>query len=303
MSNKENILICGGTGFVGQNLVKQLVNDGRKINLLLHENLPKSLEGLKESITIFKGDLLNKKSLVDPVNSSDIIINLVGSFFKDIHPLNFTANYNLLEVCKNHNPKKIIFTSSQSVYGEKKNKPFEETDEPCPITDYGLMKLLAEEMYKFYSYNHNIPSVILRLSNVYGPMQRKGVIFNFINSALADKEISVHDAGKQKRDYVYVDDVVDGMVKSIDYKSKNFEILNLAGPGAYSLLDVIDCIKTDLKKEIKSSFVSYNEPDIRCSWSNYEKAKKLLGYTPKVNLEEGIHKTIIYFKRKDYNPA
>lgn len=258
--------------------------------MLVYDKLPFSLRN--KGLRVFKGDISDKKTLKRAVDSSDIVVNLVGSFEKDIYAINVLGSANLLEVCKESNIKKIIFISSQAVYGNYHGVPCFESDCPKPMTEYGFSKYIAEKIYKFYFKEYNIPTIILRLSNTYGPDQKAGVIFEFLSAALKNQPIKLHKDGKQCRDFLYVDDAVDGIAKSIDYKTKGFEIFNMPGKRLVSLLEFIALIEKNIGKKVRLKFLRLKRQDIKYMCSNYRKAKRLLGYEPKVSLEEGIARTI-----------
>ncbi len=289
-SNKKRILICGGTGFMGQRLVKELLRQRKNINLFVHGEIPQSFQN--KDLNIFKGDILDKKTLKPALEKSDIVVNLVGAFFKDIYLLNIVSSFNLLEACKESNIKKVIFISSEAVYGKYPGRPCLESDRPEPTTEYGLSKYLAEQLYEFYSDKYNIPVIVLRPSNTYGPGQKQGVVFECLSSIFKNQPVVIHSDGKQRRAFVYVDDVVSGIIKSIDYKSKGFDIFNISGTKAYSLLEFISVLRQNFKREIQVKFLTSKKPYVRDMCSSYQKAKTLLGYEPKINLEKGIKKTI-----------
>ncbi len=292
--NKKRIFVCGGTGFIGQGLVKELLKQGRNINLLVHDKIPPSFKS--KNLNVFKGSILDKKTLSRALKESDIAINLVGSFDKDIYSINVLGSSNILEICKESNIKKIIFISSEAVYGKYTGKPNIESDCPMPTTEYGFSKYIAEKVYKFYSDKYSIPTVILRLSSTYGPGQKRGVLFKSLNSALKNQPVIIHGDGKQCRDFLYIDDAVNGIIKSIDYKAKEFEIFNISARKAYSLSELISLIQKNLGKEIKIKFLKPRNQDIKYMYSNYRKAKRLLNYEPKISLEEGIVKIVDYYK-------
>lgn len=292
--NKKRILVCGGTGFIGQRLVKELLKQGRNINLLVYDKIPPSFKN--KNLSVFKGGILDKEVLKRALKKSDIVVNLVGSWEKDIYLINVLGSSNLLEVCKKSNIEKIVFISSEAVYGKYMGKLYIESDCPKPITEYGFSKYIAEKIYKFYSDAYNIPTVILRLSNTYGPGQRTGVVSEFLNSALKNQPVRIHRDGKQSRDFLYVDDAVNGIIKSIDFNVKGVEIFNIPGRKVHSLLELIFLIQRKLGKEIEIKFLEPPKPDIKYMRSNYRKAKHLLNYEPKVSLEEGIVRAIDYYK-------
>jgi len=297
-NNKKRILVLGGTGFIGSRLVAKLQEEGMFVNLLVFDNPSESFS--KKNTTIFKGDITDEKALEKAVKNSDIIINLVGSFNKDFYySLNVAGSANLLSVCKEFSHiKKIIFISSEAVYGDYAGRPYKEKDIPKPTTEYGFSKYLAEQICQFYSQKYNIPVIILRLANTYGPGQKVGVISECINSALQNRPFKIHKTGRQRRDFLYVDDAVDGMVRSIDYPVKGFEVFNISGDKTYSLLEMISITEKIIGKKIALTLVSPKKQDLVHMEESNKKAKNILGYMPKTSLREGITKTINYLKNK-----
>lgn len=299
IDKKIRILVLGGTGFIGQNLVKELLKQGRNVNLLVYGEIPPFFKNKK--LNIFKGDIADKKTLEIPVKNSDILVNLVGSFFNDIYSINVMSSCNLMEVAKEHNISKIIFTSSEAVYGEYPNRPYKESDPPKPITEYGLSKYLAERMYEFYSEKFNIPTTILRLSNTYGPGQKMGVIHECLSSVFNNQPVRIHRDGNQRRDFLYVDDAVNGIIKSIDHKSNGINIFNVSGGKTYSLLELISSIENNIKRKIEINFMPPKKQDIKCMCASCQKAGLLLKYEPKTDLRKGIAKIIDYYKNEKKN--
>jgi len=268
--NKQKILVCGGTGFIGKRVVKKLLERGKKVNLLVYDKISVSLKN--ENIKIFKGDLSDKKTIVKAVKSSDIVLNLVGTFNEDIfYLLNIVSSANLLDACKEaKNIKKIIFVSSEAVYGNYKGRPHNENDKPEPATEYGFSKYLAEETYKFYSKRYKIPVIILRLANTYGPGHRIGVISECLDSILHKRPVRIHKDGRQKRDFLYVDDAAEGIVKSLVCKTDGVSVFNITGQKAYSLIDTLKIIERIIGKKIKINFLPKKKQDIKfIIWGQY----------------------------------
>jgi len=290
---KKRILVLGGTGFIGKRLVEKLQEQGRLVNLLVYDKIPDFAS--QKNITIYKGDLADKKTIIDAVKNSDIIVNLVGTFNEDIfYLLNIVSSANLLDVCKTFGHlEKLIFISSEAVYGDYINAPHKENDALNPVTEYGFSKYLAEEVYRFYNKKYKIPVIILRLANTYGPGHRIGVISESINSAINNQPVKLHKDGQQRRDFLYVDDAAVGIIESIDYiPNSGYDIFNITGNKAYSLIEMVSLIERAMKKKIEIDFMPPKLQDIRHMEADYQKAKTALGYDPKVSLEEGIIKTI-----------
>lgn len=298
LHNKERVFICGGTGFIGKCLAEKLLEQGRKIDLLVHDRVPEGLEDWKRAINIHQGDILDIKTLDKAMKDTTVVVNLVGSSTKDLYALNILANFNLLETAVRTGVKKIVFISSQAVYGECPGEPSRESDKPRPKTEYGLVKHLAESMYKHYWDTYKLSCTILRLSNVYGRGQRAGVIHNFISAILRNEPVNIYNNGTQKRDFLHIDDAVDGMVKALDYTKKNFEIFNISGPEPRTILEALAIIEKAMQRKSQIRFMETKEADISCLWSSYEKAEAVLNYSPQIPLEEGIPRTIQSFLAK-----
>jgi UDP-glucose 4-epimerase len=272
MSNMQKILICGANGFIGSHLVKELKKQ-------------------KKDFIVFKGDILDKESIKPELDNIDTVINLVGSFSKNVFQINFIGAVNLLECCKDAGIKKIIFASSGLVYGENKGKAFKETDKPKPMSDYALSKYLAEKAHQFYTQKYQIPSVILRFSSVFGPC-RKGVIPIFISRILENKSITIFgNEQKPKRDFIYVRDVVTALIKALDYQPKGFEIFNITGIRPYSLSEVIDVIEKQLDKKVE---IGFGPPDKEVQYLHLDgaKAKQLLNFQSQTGLDQGINEML-----------
>lgn len=294
--SSERILVCGGTGFVGQSLIERLVQEKRKVRIFVYEDcLPPRLQKLEDNIENFPGNILKKESLEPVLEGIDCVVNLIGSFFNDLYDLNIRASYNLLEACKRKDIKRIIYTSSETVYSDDSDKPPAEADTPKPQIEYALTKYVAECLYRLYSEDSHVPSIMLRMANIYGPGQTQGVIYNFTSSLLQGLPVIINNDGMQKRGFLYVNDAVDGIVKALDYDCKEkFDIFNISGGEPITLNDLVSLIGKVTGRMIETKHVNSDKPDIRCLWSSHEKAKNALGYEPKTPLEEGIRKTYEY---------
>lgn len=281
------ILVCGGTGFIGQNLVESL--EERRVRLLVHNHFPTELRSLGDRIEFTWGDTLRRESLVEALTGISFVVNLMGAYSGNLYTQNIHSSYNLLEACRGRDVQKILFISSEAVYGDCCEKPALEADLPKPSTEYALTKYLAECLYKLYAEVYGLPVTVLRLANVYGLGQRAGVVFDFLSSFLQGQPIVIKNNGHQRRDFVYVSDAVQGIKKALDYKSPQlFDIFNISGSKLTSLLELVSFIERAAKRKARVRFIKYNAPDMHCLWSSHEKAKALLAYTPKVELAQGL---------------
>lgn len=290
-----NILLLGGTGFIGQNVVQMLVERGHKVSLVVHENLPESIAKIKDKLILFHGDILAKNTIKNAFKNQDVVVNLVGQICKDInlfYNLNILGALNVSELCVENAIDNIVLISSCLVYGESSERPSKELDTPDPKTNYSLTKLITENIYTHFAREHNFNLSILRLSNIYGPTKRTGVIYNFINALKSGDEIIILNDGKQLRDFIYIDDAVGGIVKAIEKLSKGIEIFNISTSKRANLLEVISMIEKEFPKKPELRFVqgkTYNE---KCVWADNSKAKSVFSFSPNINLKQGIKRTI-----------
>ena len=290
-----NILLLGGTGFIGRNVVQKLVENGHKVSLIIHENIPENLTKIKDKLIIFYGNILDKNTIKDAFKNQDIIVNLVGQICKDrylFYNLNIIGALNVSELCVENKIEDIVLISSYLVYGESDETPSKELDLPDQKTNYSLTKLITENIYIHFAREHNFNLSILRLSNVYGPNKRTGVIYNFINALKKNNEIIILNDGEQSRDFIYIDDAVDGIIKAIENLPKGIEIFNISTSTKVNLLEVISIIEKGLPGKTKIRFVQDNAYNEKCVWADNNKAKRVFSFSPKINLKQGIKKTI-----------
>lgn len=290
------ILVCGGTGFIGQSLAESLQE--RKVRLLIHDRFPAELRSLGNRLEFTWGDLLRRESLDEALTGISFVVNLVGAYSGDLYNLNVCSSYNLLEACRGRDIQRILFISSEAVYGECCGKPALEADPPKPSTEYALTKYLAECLYKLYAEVYGLPVTVLRLANVYGPGQSAGVVFDFLSPFLQGQPVVINHDGQQRRNFVYISDATQGIKKALDYKSpQNFDIFNLSGSKSTSLLELVSLIERIAKRKARAKFAKYNGPDIRCLWSSHKKATALLGYNPEIELEQGLEIMLEHMQR------
>ena len=298
------IIITGGSGFIGSNIATQLKKEHDVTIFDLKKKIP--------DIDFIEGDVTDLESVKRSITNCDLVIHLaatLGVVNVEQHPVqtldtNLGGTKNVLEACRTNNIKKIIFSSSSEVYGEPVSVPIKETDNAIPITTYGTSKFVAEEYIKAYSKNYGIQYTIFRLFNVYGLMQATDwVLPEFVDRAISNQPIIVHNDGSQIRAFCYVSDVAAAFQTALE--TANGEIINIGNNNEpISIKELAEKIiyLTNSKSEIK--FVSFgeskrNRTEIMKRIPDIEKAKKILNYSPKISLDEGIQKVVKY--RKEIN--
>ena len=285
----EKIAVTGATGFIGSHLVNKLKEEGFKVNVLVRNKSQKTKKG------VFYGDLVKNRGLESFLKGVKVVVNLVGGYhppFKNQLETNALVLNSLSEVAVKAGVKKIIHISSSAVYGSRpQNGLFTEKNKANPDTLYGLSKYFSEEIASYYYKNYGLNFIILRPSNVYGPGNEDGVIYRFAKSIKEKGFVEVFGEGKNLRDYLFVDDMVNVIVKAIKFDCK-FEVFNVGLGKAYSLLAVVRLFERVFGRRVK---IQYKKELAKTSYliaSNVNKAIKLLKWQPKHSLEEGLRITL-----------
>lgn len=297
------ILVTGGAGFIGSNIVDKLLENDHDVVVL--DNLATgNIENIKDKNVEYIADSI----LDDNLNLSDIDvvihhaaqINVRTSVDKPIYDgdVNILGTINILEKMRKYDVKKIIFASSGgAVYGEPQYLPVDEKHPINPMSPYGLSKFCGEEYIKLYSRLYGIKYAILRYSNVYGerqdPRGEAGVISIFIDKILNNERPTIFGDGTQTRDFVYVGDVCDANLMAL--KWKNNETVNIGTSNETSVNKLFNIIAKELNFKETPIYDKPREGEVYRISLNIDRAKEL-GWEPKVSLEEGIKRTINWAK-------
>ncbi|MBN18980.1 MAG: NAD-dependent dehydratase [Chloroflexi bacterium] len=292
------IAITGGSGFIGTNLSSLLKSQH---DILILDRIPSKIQ----DVDFTECDLLDSKKLSDVLEGFDIVIHLaaaVGVKLTEEEPLhtlnlNIQGTQNILESCKKNHVKKIIFASSSEIYGEAIHIPIKETDTPMPITNYGVSKITGEEYVKAYSKAHSIKYSILRFFNAYGPGQSNSFVMSeFVFKAIANKTITIHGNGEQLRAFCHISDIVNGISLCLD-KGDN-EIFNIGNnTEPVTIFELAKTIKKITNSKSEITFLPFEDTErkrtseIMKRIPDITKAQNILGYNPRISLNEGI-KTI-----------
>ena len=217
--------------------------------------------------------------------------------------VNVKGTMNILELMKKYNIKKFVCASSSSVYGNNEKVPFNETDNvDRAISPYAATKKACEVIGHTYHHLYNIDTIMLRFFTVYGPGQRPDLaIHKFTRAILEGKAIPFYGDGTTKRDYTYIDDIIQGVMKSVEYvenNSKVYEIFNLGESETISLKRMLETIENALGKKALLEKLPMQPGDVQQTYADISKAKKMLGYEPKTKFEDGIAKFVEWYKNK-----
>jgi nucleoside-diphosphate-sugar epimerase len=286
-----NITVLGGSGFVGKSLLQKLESKKFKVKVMVNSSK------IKNKFKKFHGDILDKKTFENQIKNGDIIVNLVGQYnghISNFIDLNIKGGLNLLESCKGKKNIKIILISSIDAYGENMLYASKEKDKPSPQNNYGLIKLHAEKMYENFANIHGLDVIVLRLSNLYGPNKKNGLILNILKAIKKNGAVSINHNGEQQRDYLFIEDAVDGIIKAIQCRLKKYNVINISSGKRYRSTEIIKLAQELSHKKLKFK-LKKTAPDEKCIWANNFKAKKLLKFAPKVSIKHGLDLTLKRF--------
>ncbi|MEC1752594.1 dTDP-glucose 4,6-dehydratase [Bacillus mojavensis] len=307
------VLVTGGAGFIGRWVVKKLLEDRHQVWVLddLSNGRLENIEDLKNDpgfIEFIHGDIKDVKTLEDLFSTKfDICYHLGASINvqdsiddpKTTFENDTIGTFNILELCKQHNVK-VVFMSTCMVYDRAAfSEGIKETDPIKPASPYAGSKIAAENMVLSYYHAYGLPAVVIRPFNTYGPYQKTGgeggVVAIFIKNKLDGKKLHIYGDGTQTRDLLYVEDCADFVVQAGYSQKANGEIINAGLGRDISINELAELIAGD-KQNIHHVEHIHPQSEIPKLLCNYEKAKKILNWSPQVSLEEGIRKTEEWIK-------
>lgn len=304
----KKVLITGCAGFIGSHLTDKLLKSNWRVvgidnfDNYYDPNIKKRnlIVALKnQNLKLYKSDVFDfeKMKLLFTEEKPDVVVHLAAR--AGVRPsldnpilyseVNAIGLLNLLKLSVDFKIGKFVFASSSSVYGKSNMIPFVE-DDPCLdiISPYGASKRAAEIFVETFSKVYGLKAVALRFFTVYGPRGRPDMApALFANAVMNGTTINQFGNGKTFRDYTFIEDIVDGIERSIE-KDLNFEIINLGNNNPVSLLEFISTIEIVLGKRAKTAMLPSQPGDVEKTWASIEKARKILDWEPKVNLDEGM---------------
>lgn len=312
---KQRYLITGGAGFIGSHIAEYLSQNNASVIVL--DNLVtgniKNIQ-LLENILFIKGDINDSELLKNILSKIDIIIHLaaIGSVNRsiekpmDTHLANSTGFLNILYWAKEYNIKGVVYASSSSVYGDDTHLPKKEEHIGNPLSPYAVSKLSNELYAKVFWQLFQLPVIGLRYFNIFGPRQNPhgpyaAAIPIFIQKMLNQEPIFIHGSGEQKRDFTYVENVVNANLLAIQSILNNNvkafgEVFNIGCHQSISINNVFELLAKKLNYTQAPVYTEPRKGDIFASLADISKAQKILGYQPIVFFEEGIEKTVEYYK-------
>jgi UDP-glucuronate 4-epimerase len=314
---RMKVLVTGACGFIGWKVSELLAYRGYSVigldNLNTYYDVNLKIWRLEElrklgNFKFYLCDIENFNALEDIIKSEkpEGIINLAaraGVRYSTINPhvyitTNVIGTLNLLEIMKKHGIKKIVLASTSSLYAGKETPYSENMPTETPISPYAASKKSAEMLLYTYHYLYGIECVVLRYFTVYGPAGRPDMsYFRFIKQIDNGTPLILYGDGKQKRDFTYIDDIAIGTILAYEKQFNSFEIINLGNNKPIELLKVINIIEEYLGKKAKINYMSFHKADMYETYADIKKAKNMLNWEPKTDIEDGLRKCVDWYKK------
>ncbi len=303
--------VTGGAGFIGSNIVEELVDRGEAVLVIdnLFAGKKENLEPFMSDIEFVKGDIRDQDLLMELFEDVDYVLHqaAIGSVPRSLeqpvlyNDVNISGTVNVLEAAKENDVKRVVFASSSSVYGNA-DVPWTEGEEGDQISPYAITKRTCEKYMQLYYELHGLETVCLRYFNVFGPRQDPNaeyaaVIPLFIKAIANDERPTIFGDGEQTRDFTYVKNVVEGNLKACTAEDAPGEVINLANGNPITINELAEDINDVFDKNIEPVHDDPRPGDIRHSHANPKKAKNILDYEEKVSFKQGLKKTVEWFEQ------
>ena len=312
LKNKE-ILVTGGCGFIGSEIVKQLSLAGANVTIIdnLSSGKEKYIQGLS-NVKLTTADLLDDHAIESVVKDKEYVINNAAlpfipdsyHFPKKFFDVNVNATISLaLAVIKEKKAKRFVHISSSEIYGTARYTPMDENHQTTPQSTYAVSKLAGERVVFTMYKEHNLPAVIIRPFNSFGPNITQPYIIPEIIRQMEKSDVIKLGNLNAKRDLTYVTDTARGIILSLVKEGVIGEVINIGSQRSYSIKDLVSLISEIMGKKVSievdpSRFRPYDVDTLIC---NYERATKLLGWKPEITVKEGLEKTIEWAKKEQFD--
>ena len=301
-------LVTGGAGFIGSNLVRALLEAGDDVRVLDNFSTGNraNLLGVDGDVEVIEGELRSYERVHAAVRGAEVVFHLgaLGSVPRSVQdPLtssavNVEGTLNVLLAARDEGVQRVVFASSSSIYGNQPELPLKESMAPDPISPYGVAKLAAERYcVSFSRVYHSSETVVLRYFNVFGPRQDPrsqyaAVVPLFISAIASGEQVTIFDDGDQSRDFTYVTNVVEANVLAAEAQGVSGMIFNVSAGTPATVNQLSETVGSLLGKPVDRRYLPPRPGDLRDSWADVERARRLLGWEARIGLEEGLRLTV-----------
>ena len=305
-----NYLVTGGAGFIGSHLTEELVRRGHAVRVV--DSL---ITGKRQNIAhipnveFVEGDLADFDVAKRAVKDIDYVLHqaAIPSVPRSVQdPItsnraNVVASLNVLVAARDARVKRLVYAGSSSAYGNTPTLPKDETMTPAPLSPYALQKLVAEQYCQMFTRLYGLETVTTRYFNVFGPRQDpsspySGVISLFISALVDGRQPTIYGDGEHTRDFTYVANVVDGVLRACTAEGASGEVINVATGGRISLNTLFTTLRTLVGAHVEPIYAEPRAGDVKDSQADISKARRILRYQPAVAFEDGLQKTVAWYR-------
>jgi UDP-glucose 4-epimerase len=305
-------LVTGGAGFIGSHLAHALVERGETVRILdnLSSGNRKNIEQIAHRIEFIEADLVNRSALEKALEGVDVVFHqaALASVPRSVempmatHAACVTGTVNLLDVARRSGVRRVVYGGSSSAYGDQPTPAKHERLLPTPLSPYAAAKLAGEFYCQAFTATYGLETVTLRYFNVFGPRQDPNgqyaaVIPKFITAILAGQRPTIYGDGKQSRDFTYIDNIIQGNLLAAEAHAAVGRTINIACGKSYNLLELLAGINRALGTRVEPIFAPARVGDVRDSLADISLARELLGFEPAIDFEEGLRRTVEYYRR------
>jgi len=308
---KRLYLVTGGAGFIGSHICERLLKEGHSVRVLDNfvSGKESNLESIGGDVELIRGDITDARTVAEAMKGVEIVFHeaALGSVPRSVadpmttHEVNITGTLNVLLAARDAGVRRVVNASSSSVYGDTKVLPKHEDMMGQPLSPYALSKLAGEHYISIFNRVYGFEAVALRYFNIFGPRQDPesqyaAVIPRFVTALMEGRQPVIYGDGLQSRDFTYVENVVEANLLASEAKGVSGKAFNVACGGRYSLLDLLGKIKEILGSDIEPIHEAARAGDVRDSQASIEAAEKSLGYRVTVDFDEGLRRTVAWYK-------
>src|ERR1041384_602532 len=310
-------LVTGGAGFIGSHIAGALAQRGAKVRIIdnLSTGYEKNVEAVGSKVDFMHADVGDERALKTALSEVELIFHeaAIPSVPRSVdrpsetHQASVDATFKLLLAARDHKVRRVIYAASSSAYGDQPELPKREDMRPAPLSPYAAAKLMGEYYCQVFTHVYGLETVSLRYFNVFGPRQDpgsqySGVVSRFISSLLSGERPVIYGDGEQSRDFTYIDNVVAANLSAATSKGASGKVINVANGERITLNELLAELK-DLtgKQDVTAEYREPRVGDVRHSLADFTRAQQFLGYESKVDLREGLQRTIDWWKSSRFS--
>jgi nucleoside-diphosphate-sugar epimerase len=317
MSLSGIVLVTGGAGFIGSHVAAALSERGARVRVIddLSTGYSENIDEIGGDVDFIKASLTDERAVMRALEGVELVFHEAAipsvprsvANPRETHKASVDATFSLLMAARESGVRRVVYAASSSAYGDQPGLPKKEEMRPDPLSPYAVAKLVGEYYAQVFTRTYNLETVSLRYFNVFGPRQDpssqySGVISRFISTLLSDEQPVIFGDGEQSRDFTYVANVVDANLRAAETASGVGHIINIANGQRTTLNELLEVVKRLVgKSEVTPEYKEPRAGDVRHSLADITKAREMLGYEPRVGLEEGLRHTIDWWRQSRFN--